>query len=297
MAALPRVDWNDLDACYWVQTPQGVTQIPSTGAGYRAVSEDTNFAGDMRESFNLRETTSSTGTSTECGLGDNKWPQAGTASELWCQEFRAKSNEYFEVCFRACTQLRKLLAHVDCLGQFLGTDSASDEAFTRSTSESYCSQQVFGIRPHQDDGMCTLLYTDGSPGLEYAKGRSDLETDLGLFSGKHCRDDAQFSSDILWEAVPFLPGHWIVNLGTDLFRWTQQRSAVDGAGCRPCKATLHRVVPAPGATERYSMPFFYEANLDTPDPCFPYKKRCLPYEYLIEEAGDKITTRQHINKS
>ena len=27
----------------------------------------------------------------------------------------------------------------------------------------------------------------------------------------------QFSKDILWEEVPFLPGHWIVNLGTDLF--------------------------------------------------------------------------------
>lgn len=121
---------------------------------------------------------------------------------------------------------------------------------------------------------------------------------MGLFSGERCRDDAQFSSAILWEPVPFLPGHWIVNLGTDLFRWTQQRSAeAQGeanscAGCKPSKATLHRVIPMgiPGpkgngkGLERYSMPFFYEANLDTPDPCFPYKKR---YEYLIEEAGDK----------
>lgn len=104
------------------------------------------------------------------------------------------------------------------------------------------------------------------------------------------RDDAQFSSDIIWEAVPFLPGHWIVNLGTDLFRWTQQRSAVDGAGCKPCKATLHRVVPAPGAIERYSMPFFYEANLDTPDPCYPYKKRCLlsGARFTVFQYGDVI---------
>jgi hypothetical protein len=99
------------------------------------------------------------------------------------------------------------------------------------------------------------------------------------------RDDAQFSSAILWEPVPFLPSHWIVNLGTDLFRWTQQRSAEANGGakgCKPSKATLHRVIPMgiPGCPkgngkglERYSMPFFYEANLDTPDPCFPYKKR------------------------
>lgn len=153
--------------------------------------------------------------------------------------------------------------------------------------------------------MCTLLYTDGQPGLEYAKGlrsRSEAVDALGLFSGERCRDDAQFSSAILWEPVPFLPSHWIVNLGTDLFRWTQQRSAEANGGakgCKPSKATLHRVIPMgiPGCPkgngkglERYSMPFFYEANLDTPDPCFPYKKR---YEYLIEEAGDKIK-RTHV---
>ena len=143
------------------------------------------------------------------------------------------------------------------------------------------------------------------------------------------RDEAQFSDEILWEPVPFLPGHWIVNLGTDLFRWTQQ--AAETGSCKPCKATLHRVVPM-GKMERYSMPFFYEANLDTPDPCFPYTKRRKSddfdlwcslvkiwklyyilidlvsrfkmffaarsefrpwrYEYLIDEAGDKIKTTQ-----
>eukprot|EP00435_Cladocopium_sp_Y103_P027985 s1166_g6.t4 len=293
---------NDLDACYWVNDPGvGLIQIPSTGAGYRAVSEDSNFAGDMRESFNLRMP-GATDLSTElCGLGENKWPKpSSAASKLWCERFETKSSEYFQVCFKACTRLRKSLADLKCLGPFLCTDSASDDAFTRSTSllgfthynynfqpggyggsSSDGFRQVFGIRPHQDDGMCTLLYTDGQPGLEYAKGlrseeRGEATDALGLFSGQRCRDDAQFSSAILWESVPFLPGHWIVNLGTDLFRWTQQRSAEE-PHCKPSKATLHRVIPmerkGKGSLERYSMPFFYEANLETPDPCFPHKKR------------------------
>ena len=43
--------------------------------------------------------------------------------------------------------------------------------------------------------------------------------------------------------VPFLPGYWIVNLGTDLYRWAQQSSLAAPGRVRKCKATLHRVVP------------------------------------------------------
>ena len=199
---------NDPDACYWVKDPAGgVLQIPSTGAGYRVVSEDSNFAGDMRESFNLRMPGADLSTEL-CGLGENKWPQPSSdTSKLWCERFERKSSEYFQVCFQACTRLRQSLADLKCLGPFLCSDSASDDAFTRSTSllgfthynynfrpggyGSSGSEQVFGIRPHQDDGMCTLLYTDGQPGLEYAKGlrseeRSEAGDALGLFSGQRC---------------------------------------------------------------------------------------------------------------
>lgn len=156
------------------------------------MSEDSNFAGDMRESFNLRMPKADLSTEL-CGLGENKWPQpSSAASKLWCERFAMKSSEYFQVCFKACTRLRKSLADLKCLGPFLCSDSASDDAFTRSTSllgfthynynfrpggygSSNGSDQVFGIRPHQDDGMCTLLYTDGQPGLEYAKGLRSRE--------------------------------------------------------------------------------------------------------------------------
>ena len=47
-------------------------------------------------------------------------------------------------------------------------------------------------------------------------------------------------------------GHWIVNLGTMLQRWSNGM----------LKSTLHRVVLSDAPSDRYSLPFFYEANLD-----------------------------------
>lgn len=52
--------------------------------------------------------------------------------------------------------------------------------------------EVFGIRPHQDDGLCTLLYTDGQPGLEYAKCR----VAGSMFFAESCRSDEQLSQRI-----------------------------------------------------------------------------------------------------
>eukprot|EP00439_Symbiodinium_sp_Y106_P022205 s4125_g2.t1 len=113
----------------------------------------------------------------------------------------------------------------------------------------------------------------------------EAASDMSLYSGTHCRADLQFSDAVIWEPVPFLPGHWIVNLGTDLFRWAAQSSSQSSL-CRPCKATLHRVVPITGTTDRYSMPFFYEPNLDVRDPYPPHTAR---HEYLIRDAADGPT--------
>ena len=219
-----------------------------------------NFAADLRESFYVGLETHTD----VCGMGPNKWPPN--------DEFRAKAMAYFDICLRVCRELRRKLEI--CLGPFLGP--ASDDAFQNTTSllgfnHYELSGDGFGIRPHQDDGMCTLLVTDGQPGLEYAIDNPSLAS---------CRDDVQLSSAITWKPVPYLKGHWIVNLGTDLFRWTNNHK---DSFVRPSKATLHRVVgPAThGVVHRYSMPFFYEPNLDLPDPMPPHTKR---YEYLIQDA-------------
>ncbi|CAE7390491.1 unnamed protein product [Symbiodinium natans] len=248
-------------------------------------------------------------------MASNLWPDHRTmpaTSEGWCGAFHHKATEYFRACLETCGALRKKLEEPDCLGPFLRDSALSEDAFKRSTSllgfthynysqfnpvggysaSEKTQQQVFGIRPHQDDGLCTLLYTDGQGGLEYAKGLRNassqaMMSDLSLYSGAQCRADLQFSDAVVWEPVPFLPGHWIVNLGTDLFRWAQQSSS-RSSSCRPCKATLHRVVPITGTRDRYSMPFFYEPNLDVRDPCPPHTPR---YEYLMKDAAGGVVQK------
>ncbi|CAM5483437.1 MULTISPECIES: isopenicillin N synthase family dioxygenase [Streptomyces] len=95
-----------------------------------------------------------------------------------------------------------------------------------------------GVGAHKDYGFLTLLLQDEVGGLQ-------VQREDGLFHD-----------------VPPIPGAFVVNLGELL------EVATDGY----LVATNHRVVSPPGATERFSVPFFYNPRLDAriePLP-FPY---------------------------
>ncbi|MEU7034811.1 2-oxoglutarate and iron-dependent oxygenase domain-containing protein [Streptomyces sp. NPDC046237] len=95
-----------------------------------------------------------------------------------------------------------------------------------------------GVGAHKDYGFLTLLLQDHVGGLQ-------VEREDGLFHD-----------------VPPLPGAFVVNLGELL------EVATNGY----LLATNHRVVSPRGATERFSVPFFYNPRLDAriaPLP-FPY---------------------------
>jgi len=85
-----------------------------------------------------------------------------------------------------------------------------------------------GVGAHKDYGFLTLLLQDQVGGLQ-------VEREDGLFHD-----------------VPPLPGAFVVNLGELL------EVATNGY----LVATNHRVVSPPGATERFSVPFFYNPRLD-----------------------------------
>ncbi|MFE6129205.1 isopenicillin N synthase family dioxygenase [Streptomyces sp. NPDC056437] len=95
-----------------------------------------------------------------------------------------------------------------------------------------------GVGAHKDYGFLTLLRQDSVGGLQ-------VEREDGVFHD-----------------VPPMPGAFVVNLGELL------EVATDGY----LKATHHRVVSPPGATERFSVPFFYNPRLDARvEPlAFPY---------------------------
>ncbi|PZG99315.1 oxidoreductase [Streptomyces sp. NTH33] len=85
-----------------------------------------------------------------------------------------------------------------------------------------------GVGAHKDYNFLTLLLQDGIGGLQ-------VQREDGLFHD-----------------VPPVPGAFVVNLGELL------EVATNGY----LVATNHRVVSPPGATERFSVPFFYNPRLD-----------------------------------
>lgn len=104
-----------------------------------------------------------------------------------------------------------------------------------------------GVGAHKDYGFLTLLHQDGIGGLQVQ------------------REDGRFHD------VPPLPGAFVVNLGELL------EVATNGY----LVATNHRVVSPPGATERFSVPFFFNPRLDA-------RVAPLPFPYATAAPG--VTT-------
>lgn len=96
------------------------------------------------------------------------------------------------------------------------------------------AEDEFGIAPHSDTSFLTLLAQNKVPGLS-------LRT----------RDGS-------WIDAPALDGHFLVNGGDMLRRWTNDRFL----------ATPHRASNRSG-TERYAIPFFFDCDVDWPMECLP----------------------------
>ena len=93
------------------------------------------------------------------------------------------------------------------------------------------SKPQFGASAHTDFGAVTLLLTDRNPGLEVYD------------------DDAPRGGR--WVPITPDPDAFVVNVGDMLSKWTGGRY----------KSSLHRVVHT-NPTERYSVVFFFDGNLD-----------------------------------
>jgi isopenicillin N synthase-like dioxygenase len=81
-----------------------------------------------------------------------------------------------------------------------------------------------------------------------------------------------------WVAVPRLAGTFVVNIGDQMARWSNDRFA----------SALHRVINVSGR-QRYSIPFFVGANADAVIEALP---SCVdaenPARYPPVVAGDYI---------
>jgi isopenicillin N synthase-like dioxygenase len=97
----------------------------------------------------------------------------------------------------------------------------------------------FGIGPHTDYGICTLLLTDDVPALQV------------------------YTKESEWRYIVPQEGALLVNIGDLMARWTNER----------WRSTLHRVVPMLPVDDqprrRRSIPFFHEGNFDSYVECLP----------------------------
>ncbi|MEX2630575.1 MAG: 2-oxoglutarate and iron-dependent oxygenase domain-containing protein [Tistlia sp.] len=89
-------------------------------------------------------------------------------------------------------------------------------------------RREMGCGAHSDYGCLTILAQDEVGGLQLLNSAGD------------------------WVDAPPVAGAFVVNIGDQMARWTNDRF----------KATQHRVVNVSGR-ERYSLPFFFDPNYDT----------------------------------
>ena len=87
-------------------------------------------------------------------------------------------------------------------------------------------EEVFGVAPHTDFGLLTLLWQDDNGGLQVRERSSGG-----------------------WIDAPPLPGTFVVNVGDLLGRWSNDRFA----------STPHRVINRSGR-ERFSIATFYDPD-------------------------------------
>jgi isopenicillin N synthase-like dioxygenase len=156
--------------------------------------------------------------------------------------------DYYAAMESLATDLMRLFA----LGLGLDEhhfDAAIDEHITNLTANHYPA--VVGAAlpgqyrkgPHSDWGSLTILYQDGTGGLEVLDRRSGG-----------------------WVDVPALPGTYVVNIGDLMATWTNDM----------WRSTKHRVRVPPESRRgqrRISIPFFHHPNWSTVIECLPGCRR------------------------
>jgi isopenicillin N synthase-like dioxygenase len=162
--------------------------------------------------------------------GPNQWPEEPT-------EFRAVVPDYMA----RLTELGRTLA--GGVAEFLGL--ARDWFVPHLTEPTlglrllhYPPQpdeaDLFGAAPHTDYGFITMLAQDSVGGLEVRNGSGG------------------------WVPAPPIPGTFVMNVGDMLTRWSNGR----------LPSVPHRARNV-GNRDRYSMPFFFDAAMDTIISCPP----------------------------
>jgi isopenicillin N synthase-like dioxygenase len=225
--------------------PQGINQHPG-------------YAPDLKESYEIGIDLPLTDPDVIAGLplyGPNRWPAE-------CPWLRQAAEAYFAETIELGKRLLRVFAvslkmPPDYFLQFCTKPMVQMRLFHYPPQLPVTDEKAFGVAPHSDYGMITLLSQDPIGGLELQK-----------------RDGE-------WIGAPFIPGTLVINIG-DLFqRWTNDIY----------RSNLHRVVNRTGR-ERYSIPTFFNLDYYTPVSCLPTcQSPDNPPRYQPIRSGDYLLSR------
>lgn len=202
--------------------PQGINQHPG-------------YAPDLKESYEVGVDLPLTDPDVVAGRplhGPNRWPDD-------FPDLKETAEAYFEAATRLGMRLLRPIAlsvgmPEDYFPQFARKPMVQMRLF-HYPPQPPTSDALFGVAPHTDYGLITLLLQDPIGGLELRR-----------------RDEDE------WIAAPHIPGTLVVNIG-DLFqRWTNDVYV----------SNLHRVVNRTGR-ERFSIPTFFNLDYEALVQCLP----------------------------
>jgi isopenicillin N synthase-like dioxygenase len=225
--------------------PQGINQHPG-------------YAPDLKESYEVGVDLPLTDPDVAAGRplhGPNRWPPD-------FPELKETSEAYFAAATSLGMRLLRPIARSvgmpeDYFYQFARKPMVQMRLFHYPPQPPVTDAQ-FGVAPHTDYGLVTLLLQDAIGGLELRKRESDE-----------------------WLAAPYVPGTLVVNIG-DLFqRWTNDLYI----------SNLHRVVNRTGL-ERFSIPTFFNLDYDAMVECLPTCQSADdPPRYAPIACGDYLVSR------
>ncbi len=251
-------------AKYFFQLPEEIKKSISINEAHRGyvgfkqtVLEGARIA-DLKESFNFAYPFTPAHPEVQAGkplIGMNQWP---AGEHVW----RAILEDYYRHAFELGQRVLEGIA----MSLSLDRDyfrPMYQHPLVRARLLHYPPQPAaaqagqHGAAPHTDFGCITILWQDDVGGLQVRNRGGN------------------------WVEAPYMDGTFVVNIGDMLARWSNDLFV----------STPHRVVNASGQ-ERYSIPVFYDPDLDTMVQCLP---NCAtgdsPPKYEPIIAGDYITAK------
>ncbi|KAF2090424.1 citrinin biosynthesis oxygenase CtnA [Saccharata proteae CBS 121410] len=186
---------------------------------------------DMKEGFYIGEDTPEESGQHRRFMEPNVWPSEDLLSY---SVFKFPMNEYYNKVQALSATVMSILARAlpythDVLDHFSRDPVMASMRLLHYPPQSTTDQNQLGAGAHTDFGVITLLLTDGSPGLQV----------LNNASGE-------------WVPVPPNADAYVVNMGDMMDQITGGHF----------KSNTHRVINT-GNTHRYSIPYFFDGNLDT----------------------------------